>query len=175
VEADRPRAIGECGLDFFIEGLDADTQRTYFRAQLEIARDFALPVVVHARRALEEVTATLRKVGGLTGVVHSFSGSPEQARQLFDLGFHLGLGGPVTYERARRLHAVVRSMPLERLLLETDAPDQPVAGHQGQRNEPCRLVQVAEAIAGLRGEPVEAIAAATTANACRLFGIRVDP
>jgi TatD DNase family protein len=175
VEADRPRAIGECGLDFFIEGLDPQVQRNYFRAQLEIARDFALPVVVHARRALEEVTATLRKVGGLTGVVHSFSGSPEQARQLFELGFHLGLGGPVTYERARRLHAVVRSMPLERLLLETDAPDQPVAGHQGQRNEPCRLVQVAEAIAGLRGEPVEAIAAATTANACRLFGIRVDP
>jgi TatD DNase family protein len=171
VEADRPRAIGECGLDFFIEGLDADTQRTYFRAQLEIARDFALPVVVHARRALEEVTATLRKVGGLTGVVHSFSGSPEQARQLFDLGFHLGLGGPVTYERARRLHAVVRSMPLERLLLETDAPDQPGAGHQGQRNDPARLRQVADAVAALRGEPVEAIAATTTANACRLFGI----
>jgi TatD DNase family protein len=175
VEADRPRAIGECGLDYFIEGLDPDTQRTYFRAQLEIARDFALPVVVHARRALEEVTATLRKVGGLTGVVHSFSGSPEQARQLFDLGFHLGLGGPVTYERARRLHAVVRSMPLDRLLLETDAPDQPGAGHQGERNEPCRLVQVAEAIAALRGEPVEAIAAATTANACRLFGVRPNP
>jgi TatD DNase family protein len=174
VEADRPRAIGECGLDFFIEGLDPDTQRTYFRAQLDIAREYGLPVVVHARRALEEVTATLRKVGGLTGVVHSFSGSPEQARQLFDLGFHIGLGGPVTYERARRLHAVVRSMPLEHLLLETDAPDQPGAGHQGQRNEPARLRQVADAVAALRGEPVEAIAATTTANACRLFGIALD-
>ncbi|MGH8029051.1 MAG: TatD family hydrolase, partial [Arenimonas sp.] len=173
VESDRPRAIGECGLDFFIEGLDPDTQRTYFRAQLEIAREFVLPVVVHARRAVEEVTATLKKIGGLTGVVHSFSGSPEQARQLFDLGFHLGLGGPVTYARAKRLHAVVRAMPLERLLLETDAPDQPGAGLQGQRNEPSRLTQVAQAIAELRGESVETISAATTANACRLFAIDI--
>ena len=173
VERHRPRAIGECGLDFYIEGLDPDTQRTYFRAQLDLAREFALPVIVHARRAVEEVTATLKKVGGLTGVVHSFSGSPEQARQLFELGFHLGLGGPVTYERARKLQAVVRAMPLDRLLLETDAPDQPVAGHQGERNEPCRLPRVAQAIAELRGESLETIAAATTANACRLFGIEV--
>jgi TatD DNase family protein len=173
VEAERPRAIGECGLDFFVEGLDPDTQRTYFHAQLELAREFELPVVVHARRAVEEVTHAIRKVGGLTGVVHSFSGSPEQARQLTDLGFHLGLGGPVTYERARKLHAVVRAMPLERLLLETDAPDQPLSGHQGQRNEPCRLMRVAQAIAELRGQSVEAIAAATTANACRLFGIEL--
>lgn len=171
VEADRPRAIGECGLDFHVEGLDPDRQRAYFQAQLELAREFGLPVVVHARRAVEEVTLAIRKVGGLTGVVHSFSGSPEQARQLFDLGFHLGLGGPVTYARARRLHAVVKAMPLEHLLLETDAPDQPLSGHQGQRNEPCRVVQVAQAIADLRGDNVEAIAAATTANACRLFGI----
>ena len=173
VKSDRPRAIGECGLDFYIEGLDPDAQRMYFRAQLEIAREFDLPVVVHARRAVEEVTATLKKVGGLSGVVHSFSGSPEQARQLYDLGFHLGLGGPVTYERARKLRDVARTMPLDRLLLETDAPDQPLSGHQGERNEPCRLPQVAQAIAQVRGEPLETIAAATTANACRLFGIEV--
>lgn len=173
LEADRPRAVGECGLDFFVEGLDPDAQRSYFQAQLELARDFELPVVVHARRAVEEVTQAIKKVGGLTGVVHSFSGSPEQARQLFDLGFHLGLGGPVTYERARKLHAVVRTMPLDRLLLETDAPDQPLSGYQGQRNEPCRLAQVAQAIADLRGERLEDIAAATTANACRLFGIEL--
>jgi TatD DNase family protein len=175
VEADRPRAIGECGLDFYVDGLDPATQRTYFHAQLELAREFELPVVIHARRAVEEVTLAIKKVGGLAGVVHSFAGSAEQARQLFDLGFHLGLGGPVTYERARKLHDVVRTMPLERLLLETDAPDQPLSGHQGQRNEPCRLAQVAQAIADLRGEAVETIAAATTANACRLFGIELSP
>jgi TatD DNase family protein len=173
VEADRPRAIGECGLDFYIEGLDPDTQRTYFRAQLEIAREFDLPVVVHARRAVEEVTSTLKKTGGLRGVVHSFSGSVEQARQLFDLGFHLGFGGPATYERAKRIHAVVRAMPLEFLLLETDAPDQPGSGHQGTRNEPAFLPQVLQAIARLRDEDPAGIAAATTANARRLFGL--DP
>jgi TatD DNase family protein len=171
VEAGRPAAIGECGLDFWVEGLDPEAQRLYFRGQLELAREFDLPVVVHARRAVEEVTSTLKKIGGLRGVVHSFSGSPEQARQLFDLGFHLGFGGPVTYERARRIHAVVRSMPLERLLLETDSPDQPGSGHQGQRNEPANLPQVLAAIAKLRGEDETVIAAATTANACRLFGL----
>jgi TatD DNase family protein len=177
IEDARPCAVGECGLDFYVDGLDPTTQRTYFQAQLELARDFDLPVVVHARRAVEEVTQAIRKTGDLRGVVHSFSGSPEQARQLFDLDFHLGLGGPVTYERARKLHEVVRTMPLERLLLETDAPDQPLAGHQGQRNEPCRIALVAQAIADLRGEPVEAIAAATTSNSCRLFGVELpcDP
>jgi TatD DNase family protein len=170
-EAHRPAAIGECGLDFYIEGLDPEEQRRYFRGQLELARELDLPVVVHARRAVEEVTATLRKVGGLRGVVHSFSGSPEQARQLFDLGFHLGFGGPVTYERAKRIHSVVRSMPLPFLLLETDAPDQPGAGHQGQRNEPANLTQVLQAIARLRGEDESIIAEATTANARRLFGL----
>lgn len=172
---DRPRAIGECGLDFYVEGLDPGTQRTYFHAQLELAREFDLPVVVHARRAVEEVTQAIKRTGGLRGVVHSFSGSPEQARQLVDLDFHLGLGGPVTYERARKLHAVVRGMPLERLLLETDSPDQPLSGHQGLRNEPCRIAQVAQAIADLRGEAVETIARATTANACRLFGVELAP
>jgi TatD DNase family protein len=167
----RPVAVGECGLDFYIEGLDPDAQRRVFVRQLEIARDTDLPVIVHARRAVEEVTATLKRVGRLRGVVHSFSGSPEQARQLFALDFHLGLGGPVTYARANRLHRVVAAMPLEYLLLETDAPDQPLEGHQGQRNEPARVRGVVAAIAKLRGVEEADIAAATTANACRLFGL----
>jgi TatD DNase family protein len=171
IEAERPRAVGECGLDFYIEGLDPEAQRHYFRAQLGIAREFDLPVVVHARRAVEEVTLTLKKFPGVRGVVHSFPGSPEQARQLRDLGFCIGLGGPVTYDRARKLHAVAAAVPLDQLLLETDAPDQPGQGHQGERNEPARLPQVLEAIARLRDEPADAIAAATTANARRLFGL----
>jgi TatD DNase family protein len=102
-------------------------------------------------------------------VVHSWSGSEEQARQLFDLGFHLGIGGPVTFERAQRLRRTVASMPIEYLLLETDAPDQPGAGHRGERNEPAYLPEVLAVVAELRGETPEAVAAATTANARRLF------
>jgi TatD DNase family protein len=171
IERERPVAIGECGLDFFVEGLDPDRQRQCFRRQLEIARDFELPVVVHARRAVEEVIASIRAVGASGGVVHSYSGSEEQARQLFGLGFCLGIGGPVTFDRAQRLRRIVATMPLEFLLLETDAPDQPDADHRGERNEPSRLPLVLRAIAKLRDVTEERLAEATTANACRLFRI----
>jgi TatD DNase family protein len=167
---ERPAAVGECGLDHFVAGLDPDAQRGYFLRQLELAREFDLPVVLHARRAVDEVIAALRRIGGLRGVVHSWSGSEEQARQLFGLGFHLGIGGPVTFERAQRLRRTVASMPIEWLLLETDAPDQPGAGHRGERNEPGYLPEVLAVVAGLRGMAPEALAAATTANAARLFG-----
>ncbi|WP_028918870.1 TatD family hydrolase [Pseudoxanthomonas suwonensis] len=174
IERERPLAIGECGLDYFVEGLDPQEQARYFDGQLKLARDTGLPVIVHARRAVDAVTASIRRIGGergLRGVVHSFSGSPEQARQLWKLGFMLGLGGPLTYERAQRLRRLVASMPLEFLLLETDAPDQPDAGIRGQRNEPARLLRVLETVAGLRGQAPEDIAAATSANAERLFGL----
>ncbi len=170
----RAVAVGEFGLDFFVDGLDADRQRALFMAQLHIAREFDLPVVLHARRAVDEVIATLRRVGGLRGVIHSYSGSEEQARQLYKLGFLLGLGGPVTYERARRLRRLVATMPVEHLLIETDSPDQPDSQHRGERNEPAHLGIVVETIAALRGvEPAE-IAAATSANAVRLFGESVS-
>lgn len=168
---ERPVAVGECGLDYWVEGLDRDRQQAYFDGQLRLAREHDLPVIVHARRAVEAVTLSIRRVGGLRGVVHSFAGSPEQARQLWDLGFMIGLGGPVTYERARRLRRLVASMPLEHLLLETDAPDQPDADNRGGRNEPALLVRVLDAVAELRGQDPAEIAAATTANARRLFGL----
>jgi len=174
IERERPVAVGECGLDFFIPELDAAAQRTYFADQLRIARDFDLPVIVHARRAVEAVIVAIRGVGGLRGVVHSFAGSHEQARQLWDAGFMIGLGGPVTYARANRLRKLASTMPLEFLLLETDAPDQPDAEHRGQRNEPANLVLVARTIAALRGVEVEDVATATAANAERLFGERVN-
>jgi TatD DNase family protein len=166
-------ALGEIGLDWYVEGLDPARQRDLFHKQLVMARERSLPVIVHARRAFEEVIHTLRRIGGLRGVVHSFSGSEEQARQLFELGFHIGLGGPVTYDRANRIHRVVAAMPLEWLLLETDAPDQPCMHHRGERNEPAFITDVLETIARLRGTSVESIAEATTANASRLFGL--DP
>jgi TatD DNase family protein len=168
---ERPVAVGECGLDHWVDGLDRDDQQRYFMAQLKLARDFDLPVIVHARKAFDEVTTALRRIGGLRGVVHSFSGSAEQARALWALGFHLGIGGPVTYQRARRLRAIVAAMPVEHLLLETDSPDQPLCGHQGERNEPARLVAVLDTVAALRGQSPQAVAAATTANARRLFGL----
>ncbi|HEV7778612.1 MAG TPA: TatD family hydrolase [Luteibacter sp.] len=167
----RSVAVGEIGLDFFVEGLDRETQRDYFQHQLRIARDFDLPVIVHARRAFDEVTSTLRRIGGLRGVVHSFSGSEQQATKLWELGFHLGIGGPVTYERAQRLRRIVAGMPIEWLLLETDSPDQPSAQRRGKRNEPSYLTDVLEVVATLRGEDADAIAAATTANARKLFAI----
>lgn len=171
IERERPNAVGECGLDFFVEGLDAVAQRMYFRRQLEIARDFDLPVVVHARRAVEEVIATIRSVGRLRGVIHSYPGSEEQARQLFDLGFLLGIGGPVTHERARRLRGIVGNAPVESLLLETDSPDQPDALHRGQRNEPALIVNVLETVASLRRTDPASLAEATRQNAQRLFGL----
>lgn len=171
IERERPVAVGECGLDFFVEGLDAEVQQDYFLGQLTLAREFDLPVIVHARRAVDAVITAIRRIGGLRGVVHSFSGSPEQAAQLHKLGFLLGLGGPLTYERAQRLQRLVRTMPLEQLLLETDAPDQPDAGIRGQRNEPARLAVIARHIAALRGMELDAVAQATTDNARRLFNL----
>jgi len=171
IARERPVAVGECGLDFYIEDLDRDTQYVYLDRQLELAREFDLPLILHARRAFDDIAAAIRRVGGLRGVVHSFSGSEEQARQLWKLGFHIGIGGPVTYERARRLRALVASMPIEWLLLETDSPDQPLSGHRGQRNEPAHLDEVLDVVAELRGESRENVAAATTANAERLFAL----
>lgn len=168
-----PVAVGECGLDFYVETLDPGRQQTVFEAQLDLARQFQLPVIIHARRSVEAVILTLRRFAPLTGVVHSFPGSVEQARELNKLGFRLGVGGPLTYPRARKLREVVVTVPLEQLLVETDAPDQPLCGHQGQRNEPVRCVEVVEMIARLRGLPTEQVAEQLLANTAALFGPRV--
>lgn len=173
IERERPLAVGECGLDYFIEGLDPDRQQHYFEGQLQLAREFDLPVIVHARRAVDAVIAAVRRIGGLRGVVHSYSGSVEQAQQLWRAGFMLGLGGPVTYDRANRLRKLAATMPLEYLLLETDAPDQPDAGIRGQRNEPARITEVLRTIATLRAMEPDDLARATTANAQRLFALPV--
>ena len=169
IERERPVAVGECGLDYFVQNLDPGAQSHFFDGQLRLAREFDLPVIVHARRAVDAVIAAIRRIGGLRGVVHSFSGSMQQARQLAQAGFLLGLGGPVTYERAHRLRKLAATMPLEWLLLETDSPDQPDSAMRGQRNEPARLVRVLASIAELRGITPGELAKATSANAERLF------
>ncbi|MGH8216013.1 MAG: TatD family hydrolase [Rhodanobacteraceae bacterium] len=162
-------AVGECGLDR--SEADFERQLRLLQGHFELARRFDLPLVLHARRAFTQVIEALRAFGQpLRGVVHSFSGSLEQARELARLGFSMGIGGPVTYDRARRLRRTVASLPIEWLLLETDAPDQPDAGHRGQRNEPAYLTEVLACVAALRHEDSDEIARATTNNARRLFG-----
>lgn len=170
---ERPVAVGEIGLDHFLPGLDAQAQATFFTEQLAIARDFDLPVIVHARRAHDEVISALRKIGGLRGVVHSFAGSEQQADQLFRLGFCLGIGGPVTYPRAQRLRRIVAAMPNEYLLLETDSPDQPLCSHRGARNEPGYLGEILNCVAELRREPAGRLESSTDSNAVRLFGLPI--
>ena len=171
LDADDAVAVGEIGLDFHLNTANHPAQRCYFIAQLQLARERNLPVIVHARRALEEVILTLRNFVGLRGVVHSFSGSQQQAERLWQTGFHLGIGGTVTYPRAQSLRRIVANMPGEFLLLESDAPDQPDADHRGQRNEPARVAGIAQCVATLRDVPVAALAATTTGNARRLFGL----
>lgn len=163
-------ALGEIGLDFY-PGVDAHAaQLEFFHAQLALAREFDLPVVLHARRAVDPVLQALKKFGVRRGVLHSFSGSLQQAQALIKQGMLLGLGGPLTYPRANRLRQIAKSLPLETLLVETDSPDQPLCGFQGQRNEPERLLRVITTLAELRGCSVTEIEQKTDANALALFG-----
>ncbi|MFD2189909.1 TatD family hydrolase [Pistricoccus aurantiacus] len=166
-------AVGECGIDArFRESLDA--QWTLFDAQLRIAKKRELPVVIHCVHANDGVAKRLRQLelpkGGL---IHAFSGSPEQAERFLDLGYWLGLGGATTYDRAKRLHRAVQAIPDDGYVLETDSPDMPLSGYRGQRNEPARVVLVAEHLAGLRNQSKEEIAEHSTANVRRLFGLDV--
>jgi TatD DNase family protein len=168
---ERPVAIGECGLDYYLPDLDPEVQAEYFTGQLHLARRYDLPVIVHARHAVDPVIKQLRRYPGVRGVAHSFSGSMDQARRLLDLGILLSFGGPLTYPRATRLRSLVQFLPLDGFMLETDSPDQPLSNHRGERNEPAYLPEVLACVAELRGADPAEIAAAINANACRLFGI----
>lgn len=178
IEKEKPIAIGEIGLDFFIDEANIknsnhhrQSQLDLFIAQLKLADELGLPVIIHARKSLDIVLKHLRKYPNLTGSIHSFSGSEQQAKQLIDLGFYLGFGGPITYTRATRLRKLIEVLPLESLLLETDSPDQPDALHYKERNEPAYLLNVARVVAELRNVSVEEVAQITSINAQRLFGL----
>ncbi|MFO1371920.1 MAG: TatD family hydrolase [Candidatus Competibacteraceae bacterium] len=168
---ERAVAIGECGLDYYLPNLDPGLQAEYFTGQLRLARRHNLPVIVHARRAVDQVIKLVRRYPGVRGVIHSFSGSEDQAGRLLDLGFLLSFGGPLTYPHATRLRSLIQYLPLDGFMLETDAPDQPLSNQRGARNEPAFLPEVLACVAELRNADPVAIAAATTANARRLFGI----
>ncbi|MDH5711391.1 MAG: TatD family hydrolase [Gammaproteobacteria bacterium] len=165
-------AIGECGLDYRQGQADKNRQHYFFEAQLDIAEEKNMPVVIHSVHATEEIIQQLRKRPGLRGMVHSYSGSYEQALQLIEIGFYISFGGPITYERASKLRAVSSQIPLSSLLIETDAPDQPDTSHKNQRNEPAYLENILSTIASLRQEHKNEIATQTTSNAMALFNIR---
>ena len=172
--AEHPKvvAIGEIGLDYYWEKDAAQraVQRELFRAQLDVARAAQLPVCIHDRDAHGDTLAILQEVGrDLTGVLHCYSGSLETARELWKLGYYIGIDGPLTFKNAAKLPDIVREAPRELLLIETDSPYLAPVPKRGKRNEPAYVVHVAAKIAELRGESLEEVAAYTTENARRLY------
>ncbi len=164
-------ALGEFGLDGFVAGLDPQRQQALFEAQLQLAVEFELPALLHVRRAHAASIATLKRYRpGRGGIVHAFSGSLEEAREYLKLGFRLGLGGAATGPQARRLRRLVAQLPEEAIVLETDAPDMAPSMHAYGRNSPEYLGEICAVLAELRGMTPEALAAASSRNACALFG-----
>ena len=169
-------AIGEIGLDFYRDLSPRDVQRRVFRQQLALAADLELPVIVHSREAHDDVMAILMEniqypISSFKGVLHAFSGDRAMAEKVFDLGFCLGIAGPVTFRNARRLRALVRELPLKRLLIETDAPYLAPHPYRGKRNEPARVALVAAAVAELHGVGETEVGEQTAAAARQLFGL----
>jgi TatD DNase family protein len=165
-------AIGEIGLDYFVTELDRQQQQILFEAQLTIARDAGLPVLLHIRKAYDQVLATLRRIRVKGGIAHAFNGSLEQARQFIELGFKLGFGGTLTFDRANNIRRLARELPLETIVLETDAPDMAGAAHRGQRNSPEYLPEYLQVLAVLRGENADSVARQTTLNTCQVLSLR---
>ena len=170
-------AVGEIGLDYFVPGLDAERQQRFYRAQLVLARRFDMPVILHVRRSADQLLKVLRQVKVRGGIAHAFNGSLQQAQAFVALGFKLGFGGAVTYDRALQLRRLATELPLGSLVMETDSPDIPphwlyttaAERAQGQpqgRNTPAELPRIAQVVAGLRGMAVADLAQVTTANAC---------
>ena len=167
---DDPRfvAIGEIGLDYFVPGLDRERQLRFYVAQLEMARDFGLPVLLHIRRAQDAILKQLRRLRLPGGIAHAFNGSEQQAAQFIELGFALGFGGAMTWPRALRIRRLAAMVPDETLVLETDSPDIPPVWLGDRRNAPGELPRIAQEMAALRERTPEAIAELTSSNALRI-------
>ena len=175
VEREKPELIGEIGLDFFIQDFNQIEQEWFFAEQLKVAREFDLPVSLHVRRSQDHILKHLRRVKVRGGFAHAFNGSAQQAAEFVKLGFCLGFGGTATFPQAQRVRALLREVPIENVVVETDAPDIPPSflGTMGSaaRNSPAFLPRVGEMLAEVRGMPVAAFAAATTANVRRVLGL----
>ncbi len=165
-------AVGEIGLDLYESGNDVERQLDILNRQLELAVEYDKPVILHVRKAHDLMLQQLRRMApGRGGVVHAFSGSEQQALEYIRLGFKLGVGGSVTYERARKIRRTFSRLPLEALVLETDSPDMPLCGYQGETNYPERTALVASVLAELRNLTVGEIADVTSQNVRCLFRI----
>ena len=165
-------AIGECGLDYYYDKSDRAAQRERFQVHIEAARETGLPLVVHTRDAEDDTAEILaREVGkgGVTGVLHCFTGSAELARKALDLGFYISISGIVTFKNAKDLQETARTIPQDRLLVETDSPFLAPVPHRGQPCEPAFVADTAAFLSDLRDEPLDQLAEATTANFFRLF------
>ena len=167
----KPVAIGEIGLDFYIEHPDKPKQIKLFTQQLELAKQFELPVIIHVRKAHDQVYSLLKQVGVRRGVIHAFSGSLQQAENYMSQGFLLGAGGILSYQKATRVKAVFSQIPLNYLVLETDAPDMPLQDKRGQRNSPEYIPEIASLLADIKQETLDTIATKTTENVQTLFSI----
>lgn len=172
---DKVVAVGEIGLDYYYEHSSRDLQKEVLERHIDLARELGLPVIVHDRDAHSDVVEVLRRSGAreVGGVMHCFSGSWEVARECLNLGFYVSFGGPITFKNARRPREVAARVPLDRLLIETDAPYLTPEPHRGKRNEPAHVSLVAAEMARIRNMEPEDVARATWDNACRLF--RVSP
>ncbi|WP_434514930.1 TatD family hydrolase [Dechloromonas sp. ARDL1] len=166
---ENPVAVGEIGLDHYVTDSDPLRQEFFFVEQLKLAREFDLPVVLHVRRAVDPVLKQLRRFRVRSGIAHAFNGSRQQAEAFIQLGFVLGFGGAMTYSGSTRIRALAAELPLESIVLETDAPDIPPAWLNGGRNAPSELPTIADVLADLRGITRPAVVAATTANARRVL------
>jgi TatD DNase family protein len=173
-QSDRVVAYGEIGLDYHYDHSPRDVQRTRFREQVQLAREFRLPIVIHTREAQEDTINILKeeKAGELGGVFHCFSGDAWLAKDALDLGFYLSFSGVITFQNAVMLRDIVKTVPLDRILIETDSPYLTPAPHRGKRNEPAYVRFVAEKIAELHGISVEQVEEATTENTRRLFRLK---
>ena len=165
------KAIGEIGIDYHYEDIPRELQLKAFRMQMELAREVKLPVIVHEREAHEDGMAVVREFPDVTGVFHCYSGSAEMARQLVDKGWYIGFTGVLTFKNARKAIETAESIPLERIVLETDCPYMAPVPHRGKRNDPGYLCHMAEKLAEIRGLSVEEIHEITTENGKRLYRI----
>lgn len=167
-------AIGEIGLDYFYDNSPREVQKVWFTKQIYLARNLKLPIIVHDREAHEDTMNILKneRAGEVGGVLHCYSGSVEMAKQVMDMGFLISIAGPVTYKNANKLLEVVKYVPDDMLLIETDSPYLPPEPHRGQRNESAYIKLIAEKIAKIRGKSIEYIADITSSNGKRLFGIQ---
>jgi len=165
------KAIGEIGLDYHYEDIPRDIQQEAFRAQLALAKELNLPVIVHEREAHQDGLRIIGEFPEVTGVFHCFSGSTEMAMELISRGWYIGFTGVLTFKNARRAVEAAGRIPLDRIVLETDCPYMSPEPFRGKRNDPGRLYRMAETLAGIRGLPVSEIQRITLENGCRLYGI----